>query len=181
MRFSYVAVFALTLSTACASSKQALREPSDPSDGDLRRAALHAAAAEMMNNFQRVHFEFDSALITDDTREALAANVQIMRRYPELQLEVEGHCDELGATEYNLALGQRRADAIRKYMVTAGVAPSHVSTISFGEERPLVDGEDAFAENRRAEFQVTFDPFGVAASSDLAANETETSSRLAQR
>jgi peptidoglycan-associated lipoprotein len=98
-----------------------------------------------------------------------------MRRFEELKLEVEGHCDETGSTEYNLALGQRRADAIRKYMVTAGVQEPRVSTISYGEEWPLVAGEQEaeWAQNRRAEFRVTVDPKhrarGTVPSSELAA------------
>jgi peptidoglycan-associated lipoprotein len=107
----------------------------------------------MTKNFERVHFEFDSAQITTDTRDALAENVDLMRKFRVLGLEVEGHCDETGSTEYNLALGQRRADAIRKYMVTSGIAGFRVRTISYGEERVFEPGSDGF--NRRAEFRIT--------------------------
>src|SRR5687767_1519708 len=141
MKLSYaVAAAALMLTTACAKKTLDLKEPSDPTGEYIQKR--NAAIDEMMRNFQRVHFEFDSAQITPDTRDALAANVEIMNRFPELELEVQGHCDEQGATEYNLALGQRRADAIRKYMVVAGVTPKRVDTISFGEERPLSAGQD---------------------------------------
>jgi len=134
------------------------KEPRDPD------AAYYVARAEaidaMQKNFARVHFEFDSTSITEDSRDALAANVTIMGKFGDLGVEVEGHCDEMGSEEYNLALGQRRADAIRKYMVTAGVASFRVKTISYGEARPFDAAEtaEAFAENRRAEFRITIDP-----------------------
>lgn len=148
----------LTAATACATPKVAEREPQDPADG--RFIARAAAIDEMMKNFDRVRFEFDSALITADTRDILSANVDIMQRFEELTLEVEGHCDEVGSTEYNLALGERRAEAIRKYMVAASIDAARISTISYGEESPLAAGmsPDAQRLNRRAEFRVTFDP-----------------------
>jgi peptidoglycan-associated lipoprotein len=162
MKLRYSIVLAISLA-ACSSTKRVeIKEPADPSL--VRAAARDAAIDEMMRNFQRVHFAFDSAQISERTRDALAANVDIMRRFEEIELEVQGHCDEQGSTEYNLALGDRRADAIRKYMVTAGVDAHRVSTISFGEEKPLFEGtnEDAYRANRRAEFRVTIDPLGVA-------------------
>jgi peptidoglycan-associated lipoprotein len=161
MRLSItLATFVLTLS-ACSTTRQAIKEPADPSAAELARSA---AMAEMMRNFERVRFEFDSAQITEDTRDALAANAQIMRNFSELELEVEGHCDEQGSTEYNLSLGQRRADAIQKYLVQSGVPLAHVRTISYGEERPIAFGSDpgSYALNRRAEFRITVDPNNVA-------------------
>lgn len=142
----------LTLSlglAACARTPAAVQTPTiDP------YAADRAAAAELVRNFQRVHFEFDSAALTQDSAEALAKNVSIMRRHPNLDVEVEGHCDETGSTEYNLALGQRRADAIQKYMVSAGLGDGRIRTISYGEEFPMFYGPAADARNRRAEFRV---------------------------
>jgi peptidoglycan-associated lipoprotein len=162
MRFRYAVVFAFSL-VACSSTKKIdVKEPADPSL--VRQQARDAAVAEMMRNFQRVHFGFDSAVLSESTRDALAANVDIMRQFDEIELEVQGHCDEQGSTEYNLALGERRADAIRKYMTLAGVDAKRISTISYGEEKPLFEGssEDAYRANRRAEFRVKIDPAGVA-------------------
>lgn len=145
-------VLSLTLSfafAACARTPAVVETPKvDP------YAADRAAAAELVRNFQRVHFEFDSSSITKDSADALAKNVGIMRRHPNLDVEVEGHCDESGSVEYNLALGQRRADAIQKYMVSAGLADTRVRTISYGEEFPMFYGQNADARNRRAEFRV---------------------------
>lgn len=153
---------ALTLSlavSACASTKKvAEREPRDPSAAYF--IARAAAIDAMKKNFARVHFGFDSTSITDASRSALAANVDIMLKFRDLGVEVEGHCDEVGSVEYNLALGQRRADAIRKYMVTAGIAGFRVRTISYGEEQLLEEEgtPESYAENRRAEFRITIDP-----------------------
>lgn len=144
---------------ACASTKTP--EAAVKPNADLARAAARSAAIqEMLENFERVRFEYDSALITSDTREALAANVDIMQKFDEIKVEVEGHCDETGSTEYNLALGERRAEAIKKYMVAASIDPARISTISFGEEAPIDDGHspEAYSSNRRAEFRVTFIP-----------------------
>jgi peptidoglycan-associated lipoprotein len=173
------ALFALSL-VACSSTKKVVKEPADPSAYFLAR---QAAMDEMMRNFQRVQFEFDSAQITDETRDALATNVDIMHRFSDLILEVEGHCDEQGSTEYNIALGERRASAIKKYMVTAGVETKRISTISYGEEQPLVVGAnpEAYAQNRRAEFRVRVDPTGSVHSSNEVALVEEIDPTLAQR
>jgi peptidoglycan-associated lipoprotein len=147
----YVAAFAL-ISTACA--KKTENRP----DADLARAnARYVAMDQIAKNFERVYFEFDSAILTKDSRDALADNVQIMNRFPELVVEVEGHCDDRGSVEYNLALGERRAFAIKRYMVTAGLPEDRISTISYGEERPLLIGDNGPAHqmNRRAEFRLT--------------------------
>lgn len=152
----HLAAAAIALQLAACASTQSVKETTPVySNSD---AARDAAIDELLRNFQRVRFEFDSSLITPDTQEALALNVQIMNRYPELQLEVEGHCDEIGSTEYNLALGQRRAEAIKKYMHTAGIEERRIRTVSFGEEVPLALGEtsDELSQNRRAEFRVTY-------------------------
>ena len=86
-----------------------------------------------------------------------------MSQFPSITVEVQGHADERGTTEYNLALGDRRAEAVRRYMTHAGVPTARISTVSFGEERPLATGssEVAWAENRRAEFRVVASAEGV--------------------
>lgn len=111
---------------------------------------------EMKANFERVFFDFDSSELTDTTKTLLDSNVALMGKKTDIKVEVQGHADERGTTDYNLALGQRRAKAVRDYMTNAGVSPTRIKTISMGEERPLVaaDGETAWAQNRRAEFRV---------------------------
>lgn len=126
--------------------------------------ATAAAAARLAENLRRVHFGFDSAEITRTSADALAENAKILAAHPELVIEVEGHCDDRGTTEYNLALGQRRADAVRAYLTRAGARPEQVTSVTLGKERPLVAGESeaAWAENRRAEFRVLHVPTAVA-------------------
>jgi peptidoglycan-associated lipoprotein len=97
------------------------------------------------------HFEFDQAQLTGESRQKLQALATAMKAHPAARVRIAGNCDELGTTEYNLALGQRRAEVARKYLVDLGVATSRVETISYGEERPVAQGHDAesHAQNRR--------------------------------
>ncbi len=106
---------------------------------------------------ERVHFDFDKSDIRADAEPTLQRKVAVLREYPGISLRVEGHCDERGSVEYNRALGQRRAEAVRRYLMSYGIEARRFETISYGEERPLVDAsnEEAWAQNRRAEFVVT--------------------------
>jgi peptidoglycan-associated lipoprotein len=106
--------------------------------------------------FEDVYFDFDKADLRPDARQALNANVQVLRSNGQLRFTVEGHCDERGVNEYNLALGERRARAVRDYLVAAGIDPTRISIISYGKERPFVLGHDesAWKLNRRGHFIV---------------------------
>ncbi len=110
----------------------------------------------LRSNFERVHFDFDSSTLDEPSREILAANADILVKHPDVRVRVEGHADHWGSDIYNLALGQRRAEAVRGYLTALGVSSAQLELISYGEERPLVgDGErSAEAPNRRAEFLV---------------------------
>jgi len=102
---------------------------------------------------------FDSSLseLRTDARDALAADAQWLQAHPTVRVTIEGHCDERNTAEYNLALGWRRANAVRDYLVSLGVAAGRVVTISYGEERPFADGHDesSWVQNRRAHVVVT--------------------------
>jgi peptidoglycan-associated lipoprotein len=123
-------------------------QPAAPDDG---AAALRATLE------QRIHFEFNSAELTSTAKETLGAKASALTTDPSIRLRIEGHADERGSDEYNLALGSRRAAAAMKYLVSRGVPATRLETVSYGEERPLDarDGESAWAQNRRDEFQVT--------------------------
>jgi peptidoglycan-associated lipoprotein len=99
----------------------------------------------------RVFFEYDSATITDEGRQTLERQAAWLKQYGSMNVTVEGHCDERGTREYNLALGERRATAVKKYLTGLGVAANRISTISYGKERPAVVGSDesAWGQNRR--------------------------------
>jgi len=100
----------------------------------------------------RVFFAFDRSDITPEARQILGRQADWLRRYPNVTVTVEGHCDERGTREYNLALGERRAQAVKNVLVASGISGSRVSTISYGKERPAVVGssEESYAQNRRA-------------------------------
>jgi len=101
-----------------------------------------------------VYFEYDSALLTPDARDLLRIKAQWMQTYPNLYALIEGHCDERGSNEYNLALGDRRAESAKTFLVNLGISASRLSTVSYGEERPVDTGktEAAYTRNRRAHF-----------------------------
>lgn len=111
---------------------------------------------------ERVHFDFDKSDIRSDAEPVLQRKVSVLREYPGIRLRLEGHCDERGSNEYNLALGQRRAESVRRYLMSYGIDAGRFQMISYGEERPLVNAqnEQAWGQNRRAEFVVT-DPGGL--------------------
>jgi peptidoglycan-associated lipoprotein len=101
-----------------------------------------------------IYFDFDKSDIRPDAVRMLDANIDWMKSHPTALILIEGHCDERGTNEYNLALGERRAQATLKYLVSRGVAESRITTISYGEERPVCAGhtEACWAKNRRAHF-----------------------------
>lgn len=104
-----------------------------------------------------VNFEYNSYSLGSEARSILSSNAEFMKEYTSLQVQVEGHCDERGGTQYNIALGENRAKAVKKYLQALGVSGDRVSTISFGKERPVTFGhdEDSWAKNRRGNFVVT--------------------------
>jgi peptidoglycan-associated lipoprotein len=104
--------------------------------------------------FETAFFDFDSFSLRDDARSALDRNARVMRDNSGVRITIEGHCDERGTVEYNQALGERRAQAARDYLVGAGIEGSRIQTISYGKERPFADGHDesAWQQNRRAYF-----------------------------
>jgi len=116
-----------------------------------------APQPEVAPGLQRIYFDFDQYTLNLQARDTLAGNAAYLKSHPELRVSIEGYCDERGSDEYNLALGERRALAARDFLISLGVAPNSLSTISYGEEKALEPGhrEEAWAMNRRAEFNVT--------------------------
>jgi peptidoglycan-associated lipoprotein len=103
-----------------------------------------------------IHFDYDKSNVRSDDMGALDQKVAILQANPDLRIRVGGHCDERGSDEYNLALGNRRAQAAKQYLVSHGIDAGRIETQSWGEERPLVDGHDesAWSQNRRDEFEI---------------------------
>lgn len=106
----------------------------------------------VQNVGDRVFFDYDSSAINADSQHTLERQAAWLKQYSSMNVTIEGHCDERGTREYNLALGERRAAAAKKYLVGLGIPASRVSTISYGKERPAVIGSDesAWGQNRRA-------------------------------
>jgi peptidoglycan-associated lipoprotein len=133
---------------------QAPQAPRDDSAERERAAELRRLTAILE---QMVFFDYDESTLRVDAQEALAAKVPFLRSNPSIRMRIDGHADERGSVEYNLALGMRRANAVREYLTGFGIDASRFETFSFGEDQPLASGsnESAWSQNRRAEFRVT--------------------------
>lgn len=105
----------------------------------------------VVNVGDRVFFDFDKSNLRSDAQATLAKQAAWLTKFPQVMIQVEGHCDERGTREYNLALGERRANSVKEYLVSLGVSADRISTISYGKERPAVEGSnaEAWAQNRR--------------------------------
>ena len=101
-----------------------------------------------------VHFDYDRAVLDSAAKAQVTENAKWIKAHPDMKIQIEGHCDARGSVEYNLALGDRRAHTVKSMLVGLGVPENHLTTISYGEERPIAQGdsEEAYAKNRRANF-----------------------------
>ncbi|MDD5760918.1 MAG: peptidoglycan-associated lipoprotein Pal [bacterium] len=129
--------------------KSAVNAPNKPAEG-----AGVLVTEEIKSPYADIHFDFDKAFIHDGDKPVLRKIAAYLKQHPNVRLRIEGNCDERGTAEYNMALGERRADGARKYLVDLGVPAKKISTISFGKEKPLDSGhsEEAWAKNRRDHF-----------------------------
>jgi len=127
--------------------EKALREEAARKEAAAREAALKAAKLEP------IYFEFDQWSIREDQKEVMVKNSQWLKANPNAQVRLEGHCDERGTAEYNLALGQKRAEAAKAFLEGLGISSQRMATVSYGEERPLDAGHNdaAWAKNRRVD------------------------------
>lgn len=106
---------------------------------------------------ETVHFDYDSYVLRGEDKKVLKNNAKILKDNGSVKVQIEGHCDERGGIQYNIALGEKRANAVRKYLTDLGVSGDRVTTISFGKERPIDAGksDEAYAKNRRGNFVIT--------------------------
>ncbi len=137
-----------------AASKPAPK-PSPDSDSSLE--ALRKGEAPKAGPLKDIGFNFDSAALSEEARSTLKANADWLKANPSARIQIEGHCDERGTAEYNMALGAKRAQAAMDYLATLGVAGNRMSTISYGEEIPVCkeSAESCWVKNRRARFVVS--------------------------
>ncbi len=159
----------LALSFGC--SKQKVASTPEPAGTTAEQSAVESASSGMTAEQEladalskgrmtitdsKVYFDFDKFDIKADYREPLKGAAAVMKKFPQLRVLVEGHCDARGTEEYNLALGERRARTVKEYLMVLGVSAAQIEVVSFGEERPAVEGtgEAVWSKNRRAEFKI---------------------------
>lgn len=140
-------LFMVVFAAAC--SKTAPVAPTEQG-----QAAIDVAAQQISDGI--IYFDFDKYDIKDEYREVLNQKAALMREFPSIRVRIEGHTDERGTQEYNLALGERRAKAAYEFLVLLGVNPNQLEIISYGKEKPVVEGsnEQAWSANRRDNFRV---------------------------
>lgn len=161
LRVAGVVVISVAFTIACKSKPKA----EDLSKAEGQPLDSSVAAKDMsfetsgsdsgkIQGLHTVHFDYDQATLTSDTRKELADNAEWIKGHQSSTIQIEGHCDKRGSTEYNLALGERRAKAVKNYLSTLGIKTKRMTVISYGEEKPLdpADTEEAYAKNRRANF-----------------------------
>jgi len=137
---------------ASTSSSSSSSSSSDATSGSSSASAAMSPSEELTKIGDRVFFDYDSSALSDDAKATLSAQAAFLSANPAVKITVEGHCDERGTREYNLALGDRRATAARDYLVAQGVDAARIRTISYGKERPSFIGSNpyAYSKNRRA-------------------------------
>jgi peptidoglycan-associated lipoprotein len=127
----------------------------EPGDANRPDRAEVERMAEIIASLNTIYFDFDKYNLRDDARRILDRNAEILKTNPDVKIVIEGNCDERGTNEYNLALGDNRAKAARDYLIRLGIDASRITTISYGEERPVAMGHDegAWSQNRRGDFK----------------------------
>lgn len=139
------AIAAMILIAACSNDQQAA--------APATTTVIPGSVADFRQNVgDRVFFDTDASTVREDGRQTLNKQAEWLKKYTNYQITVEGHCDERGTREYNLALGERRANAARQYLIAQGIPAARIKTVSFGKERPDPVGSDeaAWSRNRRA-------------------------------
>jgi peptidoglycan-associated lipoprotein len=146
------AFLALSLLTACSKDNSADTAGGAGGAGGAGSAVPGSQEDLVQNVGDRVFFALDSSTLSQEARATLDRQAEWLGRHQQVQVQIAGNCDERGTTEYNLALGQRRANAARDYLVARGVSSARISTISYGKDRPTALGSDeqAWAQNRNA-------------------------------
>ena len=162
----FIALGLLMISVSLAGcSKKGDIKPEEGMDGGtgegVSEGAIDSGRADSDSNnamgLQTVYFPYDSFDIVGENREALKNNIAIMKENSSVNVQIEGHCDERGGIQYNLALGEKRANAIAQQMAAAGISKARIATITMGKEKPLVMGSDesSWSKNRRGNFVIT--------------------------
>jgi len=165
-RLLWIAALVALVAVAGCGGKKAMEEPTGTTESTAPKVEEPAEtpvetpvtpSTEMSPiSLNHVYFDFDSYSLTSEAKSTLEANGRELKRVTAANITIEGHCDERGTKAYNLALGEKRANAAREYLVALGVSASRINVVSYGKERPFDEGHDeaAWAKNRRAHFVV---------------------------
>lgn len=149
------------LLTSCTHTKKDLAEISKAPEEETEVAELDEQnvvepPVKVVSNLSNIYFDFDSAVLKPAAKDELKKIASFLSEKPSVKIRIEGNCDERGTNEYNIALGERRAVSAKNYLVSLGISPMHIMTLSFGEENPAdpEHNEAAWAKNRRDEFNI---------------------------
>jgi peptidoglycan-associated lipoprotein len=157
-RFALVMMIAaLAVGSACSSKKSKEDEGAVPNAPSADENLAGDSDSGKAMGLQTVHFAYDSFNLDSEGKSALKGNAEILKGHGNVKIQIEGHCDQSGGIQYNIALGEKRANAVKKFLADLGVSGDRVTTISFGKERPVDTGTspEAMAKNRRANFVIT--------------------------
>jgi peptidoglycan-associated lipoprotein len=154
-KWAFVLVAATLAFSAC-SKKPVQEEAALPSAANADETMGDSDNGKAMG-LQTVYFGYDAYTLSAESKTVLKANAQVMKDNPSLKIQVEGHCDQRGGIQYNIALGEKRSNAVQKFLTGQGIAKDRISVISFGKEKPVdpSENEAAYAKNRRGNFVVT--------------------------
>ena len=154
-RTFFILSFIVAALAGCSSTQKKSSMEDYPMDtAESTRGDSDSGTAE---GLQTVYFAFNSSTLSESTKESLMQNANILKEKSNLMIEIEGHADERGGREYNLALGENRANETKNYLVSLGVPAERMTTISFGKEKPIAFGhdEESWSKNRRSNFVIT--------------------------
>jgi len=152
-----LAITAVLTATGCSKQQKPEEVPVPTAAAADENIATGDSDSGKAMGLQTVHFPYDSFVIDQEAKRILKANADILKDKSSTKIQVEGHCDQRGGIQYNIALGEKRANIVKKYLEDLGIAGDRITTISFGKERPLdpSTSESAYSQNRRANFVIT--------------------------
>lgn len=158
MRKLILALASLALVVGCQSKKKVEETQPAPQKTEIDSAAMSfdpaGSDSGKIAGLNTVNFEYDKSTLSNTAKKTLAGNAEWLKTNAKFNVQIEGHCDSRGSIEYNLSLGERRAQSVKNYLVGLGIPAARLTVISYGEEKPLMQGEteDAYTKNRRANF-----------------------------
>ena len=160
---SFIRLFVLTSTLIALIAASGCTKKTKEDEGSIPNAAaadenhMGDSDAGSAMGLQTVHYPYDSSTLDSDGKKTLQANAAILKSHASLKIQVEGHCDQRGGIQYNIALGEKRANSAKKFLEDQGIKEDRITTISFGKEKPVdsAETEDAYTKNRRANFVIT--------------------------